>query len=196
MKIAIVSASHRKVSRSSQIAAWVKKRLIRFETSADVLDLAEMDLPFWSEEFWNKSSDSYRSWEPFSRRLKECDGVVLISPEWAGMMPPKLGNFLLLCSDQELSYKPVFLIGVSAGASGTYPIAQLRMSASKNNQMVFLPDHLIVRNAEAFIKEDQNDDESHLNARLDFNLKVLLEFGARLSGLRPMIDLKRYPYGL
>ncbi len=190
MKIAVISASHRKNSRSSQVAKWVATALETLDLQPVGFDLAEIEMPFWNEDFWNRESAAYAQWAPYSQKLEACDGIVLISPEWAGMIPPKLGNFLLLCSNQELAYKPAFLIGVSAGASGTYPVAQLRMNGSKNNQMIYLPDHLIVRNVNA------DDSTSRLDARLKFNLNVLKAMAHGLCETRKSIDLKAYPFGL
>lgn len=190
MKIAIISGSHRKQSKSRLVADWVADQLIKADLQPELFDLAEMEMPFWSEELWNSASSESAAWQPQSERLRDCEGVVLISPEWAGMIPPKLGNFLLMCSSQELAYKPTLLIGVSAGVSGTYPIAQLRMNGAKNNQMLILPDHLIVRqagSAEAF---------ERLQPRLVHNIGVLRTLAGLMKTARQTIDLKAYPYGL
>lgn len=151
MKIAIISGSHRKLSASLKSAEWIAGRMPRFNLEPFIIDRAEVELPFWNEGFWESGSPEAQAWQPFGEILKSCDGMVVISPEWAGMVPPKLTNFLL-CSSGELAYKPAFLVGVSEGPSGTYPIASLRMSAAKNNQMIFLPDHLILRQAGEFFK--------------------------------------------
>lgn len=203
MKIAVITGSHRSNSQSLAVARWVESALQKQDMQAVLFDVSTMDLPFWSEDFWNKESALAAQWKPFSDRLHQCDGIVVISPEWAGMIPPKLVNFFLLCGNQELSYKPALLIGVSAGMSGTYPIAQLRMNASKNNQMVYLPDHLIVRNAKNFlqptpdaIKGSSKDPESPLNQRLQYNVRVLQEMTVGLAQVRKAIDVKRYPFGL
>lgn len=192
MKIAIVSASHRVNSRSKQTALFVEPHLKQFGFHSDIFDLAEIDLPFWCEECWNKESQVAQKWQPFAARLSACDGLVIIAPEWAGMVPPKLTNFFLLCSNQELAYKPALLISVSAGPSGTYPIAQLRMSAAKNNQMMFLPDHLILRHAGKFFEAPSEE----FMRRLQFNLQVLGSLAPALKEARSTIDLKRYPFGM
>jgi NAD(P)H-dependent FMN reductase len=203
MKTAIISASHRKKSRSARAAQWIAGALEQTDMQYDYFNLAEIELPFWNDDFWNPDSAAMAEWKPYSERLHSCDSLIVVSPEWAGMIPPKLTNFLLLCSRQELSYKPTLLVGISAGPSGTYPIAQLRMSASKNNQMIYLPDHLIVRNAESFfapvpeqLKESCQDEEGHLNQRLRFNLIVLRTLARDLTHLRSNLNLKKFAYGL
>lgn len=203
MKIAVISASHRNLSKSGQAALWVCESLNRHELESDLFDLSQIHLDFWSEDLWNKSSSKYDNWRPYSERLKACDGLVVVSPEWAGMTPPKLTNFFLHCSAQELSYKPALLIGISAGMSGTYPIVSLRASSSKNNQMVFLPDHLIIRNANTFFAPKENeekgsvlDPDSHHALRLHYNLKILKAMAKDLAAIRSSIDLTRYPFGL
>ncbi|NCN40078.1 NAD(P)H-dependent oxidoreductase [bacterium] len=191
MKIAIVSASHRKNSRSLEVAQWVSSALRSEGGGLEpvLFDLSQIEMPFWSEELWDPKSLSSRNWQPYREQLLSCSGVVLISPEWAGMIPPKLTNFLLSCSSQELAYKPSLLVGVSSGISGTYPVAQLRMSGSKNNQMVYLPDHLIVRHV------GTEGALERLEPRLKFNLKILKKMAECLAQVREKIDLSAYPYG-
>lgn len=203
MKVAIISGSHRNNSRSFQAAEWANRHLDNVNCEGDIFDLAKIDMPFWSEAFWNKDSEPSKWWKPYSDRLKSCDAIILISPEWAGMVPPKVTNFLLLCSGQELAYKPTLLIGVSAGMSGTYPIASMRLSASKNNQMMFMPDHIIIRNAKNFfeptesaIKESHLDPEGHLNQRLRYDLDVLSKMATSLKAMRGQLDIQKFPYGL
>ena len=203
MKTAIISASHRKGSRSFQAAEWIVESLSKLEMTSDLIDLATSELPFWSEDFWNGESELSARWTPYRDRLYACDSLIIVAPEWAGMMPPKLSNFLLLCSKQELSYKPALLVGISAGPSGTYPIAQLRMSAGKNNQMIYLPDHLINRHAGTFLapppdqlKNSCKDDQSHLCQRLRYNFEILRTMGRDLKQMRQSLELKTYAYGL
>jgi NAD(P)H-dependent FMN reductase len=190
LKIAIIAASHRPHSKSRQIGDWAAKTLIHNDLEPVTFDLCEIELPFWSEENWNPESSASALWRPYSEQLKQCDGLVLISPEWSGMIPPKLGNFLLMCTSQELAYKPTLLIGVSAGQSGTYPVAQLRMNGSKNNQMLFLPDHLIVRQV------GNADATERLQPRLVHNINILKIMAAQMKVARQSIDLKTFPYGL
>jgi hypothetical protein len=69
--------------------------------------------------------------------------------------------------------------------------------------MIFLPDHLIIRNANAFFSPKENeekgsvlDPESHHTLRLHYNLKILKNMAKDLSSMRSAIDLTRYPFGL
>ncbi|NJL23726.1 MAG: NAD(P)H-dependent oxidoreductase [Calothrix sp. SM1_5_4] len=181
MTTTLISASHRPGSCSLQVANWIAGALGRMNIETDILDLAQIDLPFWSEEFWNEGSRELAQWMPFSERLQNSDALVIISPEWAGMVPPKLINFLLMCSRQELAYKPALLVGVSAGPSGTYPHrAVTHEQQARTIKWYFLPDHLIVRHVGAFLnpKPEQisgsrlNPDHP-LNRRLELGLRIL-----------------------
>lgn len=203
MKIGLIVGSHCKNSRSKQAAHWFQNRLPPGIAEAEIFDLAELDMPFWNENFWSPDSPESNWWTPISERLKSCEAMVIVAPEWAGMMPPKLGNFFLLCGAKELSYKPTLLMSVSSGKGGTYPIAQLRMSASKNNQMIYLPDHLILRDADQFFNPKAGQEESsfsnlecHINKRLDFNIKILCEMALALKTVREQNNLNLFAYGM
>ena len=195
MKVAVISGSHRKLSSSLKAAEWIASRMTGCNLEPVIIDLADVKLPFWNDGFWQDESPEKKAWKPFSERLKACGGVVLISPEWGGMVPPKLTNFLL-SSSGEFAFKPTLLVSVSEGPSGTYPIASLRMSAAKNNQMIYLPDHLILRQAGEFFTGPHLNPEHPSNRRLDFNLDVLARLMKALSVVRSEIEVRRYPYGM
>jgi multimeric flavodoxin WrbA len=123
-------------------------------------------------------------------QLAECDGFVIITPEWHGMVPAGLKNFfLLLPGGGELAHKPALIIAVSGGAGGgAYPIAELRMSSYKNTRICYLPEHLIVRNAGSVLNEDEsaNDASAHeyISNRLRYCLEMLREYALAMRRVR------------
>ena len=116
------------------------------------------------------------------------------------MVPPGFKNFVLLCGNDQLGHKPVMLVSVSGSRNGAYPIAELRMSASKNNHAVFLPDHVIVRNAESVLNGDKaaGEEDSYLRGRMNYSLKLLCQYSSKLSEIRSSaeIDFKAYGNGM
>ena len=124
MHIAIVVGSHRKDSQSSRVGAYIAKDLARIDPSLsiDTIDLADNPLPLWDESLWQGDSNLATQWKPFRDRMRTADGFVIISPEWAGMVPPGLKNLLLFAGPKEVGHKPALIVAVSASRGGSYPV--------------------------------------------------------------------------
>ena len=202
MKVGIISGSHRINSQSIKIARWIETRFNSLALTQRVytLELATANIPFWDEGMWNGEEKWKSIWSKHSTELTTCDAFVIIAPEYGGMVPPALKNIFLLCSNQELAHKPALIVGVSAGRSGSYPIVELRMSGYKNTRICYLPDHMIIREAEKMFlaEEPQSPVETDVRARLDYFLQVLKEYAKALSTVRAsgVIDTKSFPNGL
>ncbi len=202
MKIVLISGSHRKVSQSQKVAQFASKMLTQNDSTvqAEVLSLAELNLPMWDEEVWQNSPRWKEKFGPVSQKLAAADGIVVVSPEWAGMVPPALKNLFLLCSNDELTHKPGLIVGVSAGKGGSYPVAELRMSSYKNNHIAYMPEHIIVRDVEHVLNSDtaQSPDDTLLRERLDYALRLLKSYSLALGPVREKhaAEFKKFPYGM
>jgi NAD(P)H-dependent FMN reductase len=200
MQIVVVSGSHRKESQSERVARYVAERFRSFQADAQVVSLGKAPLPLWDEGVWSGDTKWEENWSPISASLKASAAIVLVVPEWAGMVPPALKNFLLLCSAEEVGHKPALLVSVSSGIGGSYPIAELRMSSYKNNRLVYVPDHVIIRDVESMLDggDAKSDRDQTTRGRLDYSMKMLLEYAKALSQVRHsgVINHAEFPYGL
>ncbi|WP_169545516.1 NADPH-dependent FMN reductase [Sneathiella aquimaris] len=200
IKIGIVIGSIRENSESSRVSHYVDGLLHRTHLDCDteIFDLRLLDLPLWTEDKWDSNSPVSQNWLPLSRKLSECDGFVFVVPEWAGMAPPHLKNFLLMCDKGELAHKPCQLIGISSGMGGAYPVAELRMSGYKNNMLMWLPDHMILRNVtKLFADTPPNSLDLELTERLNYSLGFLVDTAIALKPVREKNqNLKKYKNGM
>ena len=139
---------------------------------------------------------------PHLAKIKKSDGIIIVAPEWGGMVPGGLKNFLLYVTSQHAAHKPCLLVGVSASKGGAYPIAELRMSGYKNNRMVYIPDHLIVRNVESVMNsstpEKDNAEDAYIQKRAHYSLEVLEAYTYALRTMREghVLLNKEYPFGM
>ncbi len=201
MKLTLISGSHRQNSQSLKVAKYLEKRALALDfKETKVIDLSQENLPMWDEEFWQNTSKWQKAWGEISEELKTSDAFAIITPEWSGMATPAVKNFLLLCSSQEVGYKPAVLAGVSASIGGTYPISELKQFGSKNNHLIYTPEHLVVRNAVKLFENEQPVDEHEANLRdtINYSLKVLLKMAEALKQVRTsgVLDYKNFPYGM
>lgn len=202
MHIVLVSGSHRQNSQSLRIARYLTARLSIAEptTTTDILELTGNPLPLWDESMWQAGSALQQQWSPYSQRLQKADGLIVISPEWSGMVPAGLKNFFLYCSSKEIGHKPALITTVSSSRGGTYPVDELRISSYKNTKLCYIPEHIIVRDAEKmFVNETPADkDDDYLRGRTDFALRTLMAYTKAMKPMRDsgaLFDAK-YPFGM
>ncbi|WP_373086096.1 NADPH-dependent FMN reductase [Sneathiella sp.] len=199
-KIGIIIGSIRKKSESARIGAFVEKLLTDMDAGVtpEVFSLRDIELPFWSEDRWQADSGLNTLWKTQSDRLKTCNGFVVISPEWAGMAPPHLKNFLLMCDGGELAHKPAQLVSISSGTGGAYPVAELRMSGYKNNFLWWMPDHMILRHVATLFQVDPPTElDVTLEVRLKYSLAFLVETAAAVTPVREKLqNLALYKFGM
>jgi NAD(P)H-dependent FMN reductase len=198
--IAIVSGSHRINSQSRKVADFIRTSLTEtHQSDSTIIDLAESDVPLWDEGVWQNAPRWVSVWDGISKALDRCAGLVIVTPEWGGMVPPALKNFLLL-SSRELSHKPALIVSISSGEGGAYPVAELRSFGYKNNRVCYIPDHVILRHVSDLLNDAtaSADSDIRARARIEYSLRVLLGYSVALEQVRAsgLIDLSRYPYGM
>lgn len=201
MQFSIICGSHRKASESHKVGQYVATRIQSLTPGdqAHVIDLGSHPLPLWDEQATDEGQWP-SVWQPIHDKLMASDAIVVVAPEWGGMVPAALKNFFLLANGEELGHKPAMIVAVSAGVSGSYPIAELRMSSYKNTKLVYLPDHIIVRNVSKVLNAQLSDDphEPTLRTRIDFSLKILRSYGEALKPIRDsgITHHPKFAYGM
>ena len=193
MKIGIISGSHRNPSQSDKVANYINGCLTDSHTETWQYSLANNPLPLWDQSIWENNPDWVERLAPIKKSLTECDGFIIISPEWHGQVPSGLKNFFLLFSNKELGHKPAMLVSVSSGDGGAYPIAELRMSSYKNNRICYIPEHLILRHVESILNENDEDNNSkphkYYQARINWALDILIGYANALKPMRETTQL-------
>ncbi|MCG9695836.1 NAD(P)H-dependent oxidoreductase [Shewanella sp. Isolate11] len=201
MKLLIISSSQRSPSQSANVGRYIAENSQQFSSIAH-LELCQYRLPFWDGDRQSEQLlDS--DWPQISQQVAAADALVLITPEWGGMASPLLKNFLLLCDNQHTAHKPTLLVAVSSGISGAYPIAELKMNALKNNKLVAIPDHLIIRNSNKVLQQGGHDPrDADLKQRIGYSLHMLHQYSTALSTIRnnhqdrPYPKQQEYSYGM
>lgn len=198
MRICIVSGSHRANSQSSKVSSFLQSILENFGATPKIIDLSGNPLPLWDEGIWKNDNHWSDLWNPIAKELRDSDGFVFVVPEWAGMVPSGFKNFLLLCGNQELGHKPALIVSLSASCNGAYPVAELRMTSSKNNHLVYIPDHVIIRHVKNVLNSEPAEGEQHIRDRLSYSISVLCGYAKCLGDFRKSfeVDFEKYGYGM
>ncbi|MGL4758237.1 MAG: NAD(P)H-dependent oxidoreductase [Patescibacteria group bacterium] len=191
-KILILNFSLRKNSGSEKIANYIQNQI----KGSESLNYIDMDLPLWNEDVWTGGEFWKERLTPIKAKLKDCDGLIFVVPEYCGSHSPALSNFItLIGSYSDVSHKPCLLVANSSSRGGAYPIAEIKGFCSKNNRIVFIPEHIIVRNNGEVLNDtpkDDNHEDVYIRSRIEYAIKALLEYSYRLKGLG---DILKPPKG-
>lgn len=135
-KIVIISASVRKGAKSPRVAKYFKQFLESRElATAEILDLAAYKFPVFEErlQFQEQPSEAALS---FAQKIREADGVLIVTPEYNGGYPASLKNVIDLLV-AEWKHKPIGISMVSAGPfAGTQVITSLLFTLWKIGAMM------------------------------------------------------------
>ena len=168
-----------------------------------MFNLAGNPLPLWDEGIWQGDEEWTARLAPLSAELESCDGFVVISPEWHGMVPAGLKNFFLVFTGGgELAHKPALIVTVSVADGGSFPVAELRMSSYKNNRICFIPEHLIIRYVDTVFNADPSENkesaQEYFEERLAYCLGLLREYSKAFGDIRESgaASLEKYTSGM
>lgn len=192
MNLLIVSGSQRTPSQSAKVAKYLASAAFGFD-EVNHLELCRYNLPYWDGDDDRKYVNG-SSWPMIERKVRKADALVLISPEWNGMVTPILKNFLMMCDIPDTAHKPAMLVSVVSGISGAYPIVEMRLTM-KNNKLVTVPDHLIVRNCEQVLngEQAQSERDESLRQRIDYYLHMLQQYSSALMKVRKLHQTEPFP---
>lgn len=199
MKIGIISGSHRSPSQSEKVSRYIQQQLHAMGLDSWLFALANNPLPLWDQSVWENNEDWNNTLAPLKEELNECDGFVVVSPEWHGQVPAGLKNFFLLFSRFELGHKPALITAVSSADGGSYPVAELRMSSYKNNRLCYIPEQLILRNVEKLLNENPADNDESADAyfreRIAWALDILQGYATALNSMRATTQIFHDKFG-
>ena len=195
MNILVICASMRGESQSLKVSKWLQNHLESQNISADLLDLHVYKLPLFDD-----GETKAENLPELLSKLAGADAFIFVSPEWDGMMSHGLIN-MLHYAKHELAYKPVMLVGVSAGRGGTHPVDQMRLMGHKNRHYVLSPENLVVSGVESAFNGpefDKNASDYALKTRADYSLKILVKLAESLSDVRDsgVLDFERFGNGV
>ncbi|HHL18361.1 MAG TPA: NADPH-dependent oxidoreductase [Thiothrix sp.] len=194
MKITIISASqrHKSNSQSMKVARYMSQMLIDKYVAKDegveIISLSDKPYPLWDEGIWDGEKEWSEVLAPIVEKLSTSDAFIFIVPEYHGMAPAALKNFLLMHNRHQIGHKPVLLIGVSSSDGGAYPLAELRMNSAKNNRLCYIPEQLVIRHVESVLNdktsENNVDADTYFKDRIQYALGILEQYAIALKGIR------------
>lgn len=115
--IKIISSSIRTGRNSHRVALFFRQYLEQnYLAEAEILDLKEYDFPLFSERLKYLNSPPANAVD-FAEKVRNADGVIIVTPEYNSSYPAALKNVIDLLTD-EWYHKPVAISTVSSGNFG------------------------------------------------------------------------------
>lgn len=180
MKIIALVGSLREESYNLKIARLMKER---YEGKLDIKIVTLNDIPLFNEDI---EKDPPESVKEFKKKVKEAEGVLIVTPEYNYSIPGVLKNALDWCSRVErvMLDKPVFIMGASNGNVGTARCQGdlLRVLNAPGMAAIVLPgNHVVMPN----IQDDFNEAGEFTNERtkkyLDKVVDNYIEWAQRIK---------------
>ena len=197
MKVLLVSASSRSNSQSHRICMQIKQRLL--DDDSIIHDLYEQPLPLWmaQEDNDHKVSQEIASWQ---NNLTKSDAFIFVVPEWHGAAPPAIKNALQWSVAGSLAHKPCLLVGISSSVGGALAISDMRSTTYKNSRLLYLPEHIIIRDVEKLWSDNAKKVKSthYIEERLEVMINQLRLYTEALAPCREqfLLDIAKYPNGM
>lgn len=191
MNIIIISSSMQDNSQTLKVSKFLQEVLKEKKIETNLFNLLDENLPFY-----NLDKKLNTNWIKIKQAITKSDGFILATPEWNGSASPMLLNFLQYCSYDEMAHKPALLVSVSAGRGGANPILQMRQSSYKNNRILYIPEHLIVRNVQSVMNPINSENitdakaDEVIKTRTNYAIDILLGYAESLKILRSNTDFR------
>lgn len=173
-KIAIISSSIRMGRNSHRVALFFKHYLETNQlATAEILDLEKYDFPLFHERLRLQSSPADNVIE-FAEKIKQADGVLIVTPEYNGGYPASLKNVIDLLYD-EWHRKPIAISTVSDGIfGGSQVITSLQFSLWKIRAWTVPAMFPVPKVKEAFDEQGNPADAAGTNKRAAIFMNELL----------------------
>jgi NAD(P)H-dependent FMN reductase len=189
MKIHIISGSHRSESQSTKVSNYLSTELLAIGVEVTMNDLSVSPLPLIASS-QTPTDDEVINRDAYVAMMKDCDALIVVTPEWNGAATPGIINALELVKT-EAWFKPALIVTVSSSRGGAYPVAQLRSFSSKNNRINYIPEHIIVRNVKDVLNSAITDlpEDTYIRERITFALNILKEYAETHIDLRARLNI-------
>lgn len=183
VNIKVIAGSARPGRFNIQPAEWITEvAKKRDDINVELLDLAEIDLPFLDEP----KSPMYGEYEKehtkkWASTISDADGFIYVSPEYNHSVSPVLKNAIDFLY-QEWNFKPVTYISYGSGAGGSRAVEHLRGTAAELKmfdlrEQILLPNYWNNLNKEGeyqFSKEQEKEANDMLDSLVFWSEKMKL----------------------
>lgn len=182
IKINILSGTDRPDSSAMQVAEHILPKLKGYGAQADVISLR--DFPT-KDVAGGRYGDEIPSVKELNKRVLNCDGLIMIIPEYNGGFPGILKLFIDYLPFPKAFLKlPVAFIGEADGAFGALrPVEQMQMICNYRNAYLF-PERVFIQRVNKQFSPSDGFENELTGKLLESMLKNFVAFTDRNKGER------------
>ncbi len=183
--IAIISSSVRIDRKSHRVVLYLQNYFKENNlATTEILDLKEYNFPLFDERLEYQPNPTEGMLD-FSKRVREADGVIIVTPEYNGGYPAALKNAIDLLYDDWYK-KPIGIVTVSDGDfGGTQVITSLVFTLWKIRAWIVPFRYPVPRVQDAFDENGTPTDKAAMDKRTNVLIKELfwcIEAKKRMHG--------------
>lgn len=127
LRLKIIVGSTRAARKSPLVADWILEKTLAYKKfEVELLDLAKIKLPFLDEpEMANLQHYQHAHTKRWSKKIKEADAILLVTPEYNNSFPAPVKNALDFLYN-EWNAKPIAFVSYGGVSGGTRSVLMLK----------------------------------------------------------------------
>jgi chromate reductase len=182
IKINILSGTDRPDSTSMKISEFIYPKLKGYGAQSDIISLRDFPI---KDIAGGRYGDKIPSIQEFNKKVLNCDGLIMIIPEYNGGFPGILKLFIdYLPFPKAFNKLPIAFIGEADGAFGALrPVEQMQMVCNYRNAYLF-PERVFIQRVNKTFNPTEGFDNEMTGKLLESLLKNFVAFTDRNKGER------------
>jgi len=176
MQIAILAGSNRRESASTRMARYLQTRLRTLGHSASLFDLRENPLPLYDPD----SDEEAAAARELDRLMRECDAIILTTPEYHGTVSGVLKNALDYLGSEHFDGKAVLSVSAAGGAVGVSSLTHMQ-AIVRNLHGVNCPDWISIGGDQRRFGSDGEPENERMRLRVGHVLGNFVRLGELLQ---------------
>ena len=155
----IISGTDRPDSRSYEVAQFVKPFYEKNFANVEIINLADLGLNSLTGQHYGEAEKPEKVAAAIAK-LDQCEGMLVICPEYNGSMPGALKYFIDFWSyPKTFEYRPVAFIGLGGQFGGLRPVEHLQQVFGYRNAFI-LPNRVFLINVWGLLNDGKITDKT------------------------------------
>ena len=176
MQIAILAGSNRRESASTRMARYLQTRIQSLGHHARLFDLRENPLPLYDPD----ADGTPEAVLELDSLMRECDAIVLTTPEYHGTVSGVLKNALDYLGSEHFDGKAVLSVSAAGGAGGVSSLTHMQ-AIVRNLHGVNCPDWISIGGDQRRFGPDGEPADERMRLRVGHVLGNFVRLGELLQ---------------
>ena len=182
IKINILSGTDRPDSTSMKVSEYIYPKLKGYGAQSDIISLRDFPI---KDIAGGRYGEKIPSIQEFNKKVLNCDGLIMVIPEYNGGFPGILKLFIdYLPFPKAFDKLPIAFIGEADGAFGALrPVEQMQMVCNYRNAYLF-PERVFIQRVNKQFSLTEGFENELTGQLLESLLKNFVAFTDRNKGER------------